>query len=80
MNHIVINHTSKMRNSTIVAIAILIIALTTTAEAGPAAYAACVAACLAQTSVLWSVPIAGHATSTTLCLGHCAVLFGAPTI
>ena len=69
-----------MRNTTIVAIAIMLIALATIAEAGPAAYAACVAACVSQTSVLWFVPVAGQATSTTLCLGHCAVLFGVPTI
>lgn len=69
-----------MRNTAIVTIVIMLIALTSIAEAGPAAYAACVAACLSQTSVLWFVPVAGQATSTTLCLGHCAVLFGAPTI
>ena len=69
-----------MRSSTIVAVAIMIIALATIAEAGPAAYATCVAACISQTSVLWLVPVAGQATSTTLCLAHCAVLFGVPSI
>ena len=69
-----------MRNSTIVAIAIMLVALATIAEAGPVAYAACVATCVSQTSVLWFVPVAGPTTSTTLCMGHCAVLFGVPTI
>ena len=69
-----------MRNTTIVAIAIMLIALATIAEAGPAAYAACVATCMSQTSVLWFVPVAGQATSTTLCLTSCAALLGAPTM
>ena len=69
-----------MRNTTIVAIAIMLIALATIAEAGPAAYATCVAACLAQTSVLWFAPVAGQATSTALCVTSCAPCLGAPTI
>lgn len=83
MKHIVMNQKSNMRNSTIVVIAILIIALAHQSEAAVLTYSACVAACSTGIgAVLFGAgagPL-GFVASTAGCVTtYCVPLLFSPT-